>query len=360
MLRQIVQIASSRSSCRFPPSRLLKECAQSNPLVYGTARQLLFTKSAASFSGSGDDGANVGGVATPTVKLCQVNNHPDFRLRQAKKRTAFDLATGGCAAKTADNTQFNRSRIIHNKMMNENPIRSNDGTSSGALAAERLRNARRNAIENMIETFPGKRPSRPRRTNAFSQPTSGLDLSAKGHGLTIEMNENPVRSNDGTSSGALVADRLRQARRKAFENMSTQLSMSLVAQTETSATSKMLKEKGIAIQMIENPVRSSDGTSSGALAADRLRMSRRKALEHIKNPHHSGIQSVKDTTEEKPILTSMNSSHAMQVKEHGLAIQMIENRIRSSDGTSSGALAADRLRQARRKAVENMKKPNKG
>jgi hypothetical protein len=33
--------------------------------------------------------------------------------------------------------------------------------------------------------------------------------------------ENPVRSNDGTSSGAIVADRLRKARRKAIENLTT-------------------------------------------------------------------------------------------------------------------------------------------
>jgi hypothetical protein len=45
--------------------------------------------------------------------------------------------------------------------MNENHIRSNDATSSGALAADRLHNARRNAIENVIEMFSGKRASLP-------------------------------------------------------------------------------------------------------------------------------------------------------------------------------------------------------
>ena len=310
--------------------------------------RLFFTKSAASLSGDG--GARAGGVLAPVVPLCQVNNHPDFRLRKAKERV---LASDGCAAKTEYKKPFNRSRI-HNRVTNENPIRSNDGTSSGSLTADRLRNARRNAIENMIETFPRKRPSRSRRTTSFSQPTTDLSLSGKLHGLTIQMNENPVRPNDGTSSGALVADRLRQARRKAVENMYAQLSLGKVTQTGKSASSKMVNEEGIIIQMIENPARPSDGTSSGALAADRLRTSRRKALESMRNPHHTLIQSVKEALEEKSVSTSMNTDKLLSVKEHGLAIQLIENPIRSSDGTSSGALAADRLRQARRKAVENM------
>ena len=40
--------------------------------------------------------------------------------------------------------------------------------------------------------------------------------------ITIQpIHENPIRSNDGTSSGAIVADRLRMARRKAIENLTT-------------------------------------------------------------------------------------------------------------------------------------------
>jgi len=173
------------------------------------------------------------------------------------------------------------------------------------------------------------------------------------------MSENPVISNDGTSSGALVADRLRQARRKAVENMNAQLSLGTVTQTGKSASSKMVDEEVIFIQMIENPVRPSDGTSSGTLAADRLRTSRRKYSESMRNPHHTLIQSVKEALEEKSVCASMNTDEELAVKEHGLAIQLIENPIRSSDGTSSGALAAERLRQARRKVVENMNTSNK-
>ena len=72
-------------------------------------------------------------------------------LRKAKERVTLDSATDGCAAKTEDKTPFNRSRN-HNKVMNENPIRSNGGHQVVRLL--------QNAIENMIETFPRKRPLR--------------------------------------------------------------------------------------------------------------------------------------------------------------------------------------------------------
>lgn len=43
------------------------------------------------------------------------------------------------------------------------------------------------------------------------------------------------------------------------------------------------------------------------------------------------------------------------VKEHGLDLVTYENHIRPNDGTSSGAIAADRLRLARRKVIQSMK-----
>jgi hypothetical protein len=291
MLYQMIPL---QSRLQYSSSSPLDECVQTNLLVYARGGRLFFTKSAASFNG----GTQSRGVSNPIVPLCQFNNHPDFRLRLAKERMALDLATDGCAAKTEDETQIKRSKILNNKKraMNENPVRPNDGTSSGAIAADRLRNARRNAIENMIESIPKKCPIRPRRTTSFSQKNSNhLALSTKERDLVIQFIENPVRSNDGTSSGALVADRLRQSRRKAIEKMNTQLSINQVTQTDTSATPTLGKERGIKIQMIENPARSSDGTSSGAIAADRLRMSRREALERIKNQHHFRTHSDDDT-----------------------------------------------------------------
>jgi hypothetical protein len=291
MLNQTIQVTPFWSRLQDLPSSLLDECVEPHPLVYARGGRLFFTKSAATFNG----GTQSQDKSSPIVTLCQLNNHPDFRLRHAKERVALTLTTGGGVGETDDLTPIKRSKLLHKITRNENPVRSNDGTSSGAIAADRLRNARKNAIENMIEAFPQKTPAKPLRTTSFSELTSDQEASTMERGLAIKFIENPVRSNDGTSSGALVADRLRQSRRKANENMNAQLSINRVTQIETPATSKLVKERGIDIQMIENPVRSSDGTSSGAIAADRLRMSRRKALESMKNQHYALNKSEGDT-----------------------------------------------------------------
>ena len=44
------------------------------------------------------------------------------------------------------------------------------------------------------------------------------------------------------------------------------------------------------------------------------------------------------------------------VKEGGIAIQSLENPVRRNDGTSSGARAEARLREARRKVLDGLKK----
>lgn len=174
----------------------------------------------------------------------------------------------------------------------ENPVRSNDGTySSRAFAADRnrLRQARRKELKSMLWAQPPRIQSKKR--------PSPRNIQQSGLG-TIVPNENPVRSNDGTSSGALAADRLRMARRKAIEGMGKPLDATLAGQSAEAASTEALsnnptggrpasgdvKEDGIVMSTCENPTRSSDGTSSGALAADRLRMARRRALESMKKP----------------------------------------------------------------------------
>ena len=47
---------------------------------------------------------------------------------------------------------------------------------------------------------------------------------------------------------------------------------------------KKVRESGLKIDIMENPVRSNDGTSSGAIINDRLRMARRKMLEKLQAP----------------------------------------------------------------------------
>lgn len=202
--------------------------------------------------------------SSSSVSLCQINNHPDFRLLRKKEEMSV------CAATKNSLTQKQATQW----RMPENPIRSNDGTSSGALAADRLRLARRNAIETMIESFPARRSQK---TGKWANNNSQTNQQHHTDFSMLPVIENPIRSNDGTSSGALVADRLRMARRKAIATtMNTpQQNEELASSVFTNTFSSASK----AVTMIENPDRPNDGTSSGALAADRLRMARRKVIE---------------------------------------------------------------------------------
>ena len=139
-------------------------------------------------------------------KLCQINNHPDYRLQQAKAR----LANNG---NITDSVQSVDTHNITTPIVIENKVRSNDGTSSGALIEDRLRLARRKALENA---------SQPIIKQSASSSNDAADKSIPPQSSTTKFDtyssiENPVRSNDGTSSGAVVADRLRLARRKALE-----------------------------------------------------------------------------------------------------------------------------------------------
>lgn len=189
------------------------------------------------FSGDGDGNG----------LLCQLNNHPDFRLRQARAKVALDLAQG--------------------KTITLKPL----------------------------ETHPAQRsaPAVPIGTQHGASRQSNVAVKERGVGILTY--ENPVRSNDGTSSGALVNDRLRMARRKALESMSKPLAMDpqqaeKVAPVEAQRGAPRgehntaVREQSLGILTCENPVRSNDGTSSGALVNDRLRKARRKALESMRKP----------------------------------------------------------------------------
>jgi len=141
----------------------------------------------------------------PSISLCQINNHPDYRLKQAKAR----LANNGSIT---DSVQFVDTNNITTPIVIENKVRSNDGTSSGALIEDRLRLARRKALENASQPI--------KQTTSSSNDAADesiLSQSSTTKFDTYSSIENPVRSNDGTSSGAVVADRLRLARRKALE-----------------------------------------------------------------------------------------------------------------------------------------------
>ena len=167
--------------------------------------------------------------------------------------------------------------------VNENPIRSNDGTSSGAIVDDRLRNARRYAIENMIETFP-KQKQQPARRGSLVQVVAGSARSPPPQSTSVSTNEkcDTRNNNEATLSSMsdedLIAELARRRRRRVA-------STPVVDGSSTSAEKKV-REHGLVHHMgvqhtIENPVRSNDGTSSGAIVADRLRKARRKAIENL-------------------------------------------------------------------------------
>jgi len=124
------------------------------------------------------------------MSLCQMNNHPDFRLRVAKQKFG-----GGGANIT---------------------VKQQPATASN--------NKRAN----------------------FSSSVPNYKKQVREGGLNIHLLENPVRSNDGTSSGAIINDRLRIARREMIEKMKTPVEIKEEATTEQSNSSpegKMSQEK---------------------------------------------------------------------------------------------------------------------
>jgi len=173
----------------------------------------------------------------------------------------------------------------------ENPPRSSDGTSSGAIAADRLRLARRKMLESMTSSndqIPRVKPVDVTPNNDNSDVTNGNN-DRMGRKFVVPY-ENPPRSSDGTSSGAITADRLRLARRKMLERMTSSNDQITQAQPVDNTpnndnpdvtTNKKDRTGGMSVVPYENPPKSSDGTSSGAIAADRLRLARRKMLESM-------------------------------------------------------------------------------
>lgn len=269
---------------------------------------------------STDGGVERKGTPSPARTLCEVNNHPNYRLKKAKERFAA----------------------------------SNLGIC--------------NSTKNKQIMFTS-----PRRLKA-PPPRVTYHKTVREHGITIQPNENSAIPNDGTSSGAIAADRLRIARREAIERLGLPIKNNLpsehpiiqasVRSGELRSHGKPVNEHDLDIVVNENPVRSNDGTSSGAKAADRLRLARRKALENLKSQPSSEVTTNQhDKEKQKKVLVhEVNVKSAQEkiiqetaVKEHGLDLVTYENHIRPNDGTSSGAIAADRLRLARRKVIQSMK-----
>lgn len=118
-------------------------------------------------------------TSTTGMSLCQINNHPDFRLHVAKQK-------------------LGRAKIVTKQTTT--------------------------ALNN--------------RAKFSSKSIPNYKKEVKEAGLNIDIMENPVRSNDGTSSGALINDRLRMARRKMIEKLKTPVEVKEEATTEQSPSSE--------------------------------------------------------------------------------------------------------------------------
>ena len=236
-----------------------------------------------------DSGTSSSTTSEPNVfSTCQMNYHPDFLLRRKKEEMTGHMATMSSL----------KQQQVGQWQMPADTVRSNDGTSSGALAADRLRVARRKAIET----------NKSHLLEIQQQQQQQQKLRRAGRTI-VPVNENPIRSNDGTSSGALVADRLRVARRIAMESamnsqqqqlhdhqhcvmeqpgdgefvssVSSNTRVTTPKSKSVSSNTRVTTPKSKSVNVIENPERPNDGTSSGALVADRLRIARRKAIESM-------------------------------------------------------------------------------
>jgi hypothetical protein len=213
-----------------------------------------------------------------------------FSQCRARGRVAIDININHRASFSSNRDEGTAAASVDRQKItiqpiNENPIRSNDGTSSGAIVADRLRTARRYAIENMIETFPKKyqkQPSRrggsPHVVKVGSQPPpqSSVLTNNEKMGVTISSTDETMLLSS-LSDEELIAE---LARRRTNQSSPTSAPPIVVA----GKGKELVREHGltpIGIHTIENPIRSNDGTSSGAIVADRLRMARRKAIENL-------------------------------------------------------------------------------
>ena len=179
----------------------------------------------------------------------------------------------------ADEDHLQKSTV---EPVRKKTIRSNDGTSSGAIAADRLRNARRYATKNMIETFP-KQQHQQRRV-------SHVKVGSRPPQPSVLTNEKcDTLNNNGTMLSSMSDEDLiaELARRRCCTVVDSSTNTTFTNQSPTSPIvvggKEVVREHGLIhmAQTIENPIRSNDGTSSGAIVADRLRQARRKAIENL-------------------------------------------------------------------------------
>lgn len=129
-----------------------------------------------------------------------------------------------------------------------------------------------------------------KRANFSSRSIPNYKKKVKESGLKIDILENPVRSNDGTSSGAIINDRLRMARRKMLEKLQTPVEIEEATTTEQSKSSQedkiaqenfymdMWKDAGNEIKRLRGELKEeSDEDTIAEIQADIKGLRKRKA-----------------------------------------------------------------------------------
>lgn len=129
-----------------------------------------------------------------------------------------------------------------------------------------------------------------KRANFSSRSIPNYKKKVRESGLKIDIMENPVRSNDGTSSGAIINDRLRMARRKMLEKLQAPVEIEEATTTEQSKSSQedkisqekfymdMWKDAGNEIKRLRGELKEeSDEDTIADIQADIKGLRKRKA-----------------------------------------------------------------------------------
>lgn len=152
--------------------------------------------------------------------MCQVNNHPQYRLQVAKKKYQ--------QKEQQKKSNEDITKILENTVHSfDNTNIKSDGVSSGSIASLRLRRKRIEILEKMLDDSKTKKDPREK------EQVLGIDIDKK-EKSTINENLNQTIEDgsfniqirkiqsDKTSSGAVASSRLQQKRLEMLEKMKNQ------------------------------------------------------------------------------------------------------------------------------------------
>jgi len=148
--------------------------------------------------------------------VCQLNNHPDFRLKQARSKVGDAVGPDQSSAKGRDDTGhlalLETWMLVRREILEIRMHSTDNGDVKIQLELDlRFLLDRKKYLEEKLINLE---------CDHFLQgQAKSKQPSVKEGGIVIQSLENPVRSNDGTSSGAKAEARLREARRKVLDSL---------------------------------------------------------------------------------------------------------------------------------------------